>query len=56
MVPARVRFVLWSLSLDLYDPRDPPGRDHLGPLRACLRTHYHVAKAFAADEFWERNP
>jgi hypothetical protein len=52
----RVCFVLWSLSLDLYDPRDPPGGDHLGPLRAYLRTHYHVAKTFADDEFWERNP
>ena len=53
----RVRFVLWSLRLDLHDPRDPAGGDHLGPLRAYLRAHYHVAKSFANGEWiWERNP
>ena len=53
----RVRFVLWTLVLELPDPRDAPGGDHLGPLRAYLRAHYHVAKTIAADEWiWERNP
>ena len=53
----RVRFVLWTLVLELPDPRDPPGGDHLGPLRAYVRAHYHVAKTIGDDEWiWERNP
>ncbi len=51
----RVRYVLWSVWLDLRDDRNPAA-DHLGPLRAYLRTHYHVVKTFAdADQVWERN-
>jgi hypothetical protein len=50
----KVRFVLWGVSLDFPDPRHPAG-DHLGPLRAYLRDHYRVVKAFDdGAEMWER--
>jgi len=51
----RVRFVEWSLELDL--PREyTPAADHLGPLRSYLRTHYRVVKTFAdSDQVWERS-
>ena len=51
----RVRFVLWSLELDV--PRDYlPAADHLGPFRDYLHTHYHVVKSFPDyDQAWERN-
>jgi len=49
----RVRYVLWYPDLD-----SPPSiaRDHLGPLRAYLRSRYHVARVFdGGDRIWERN-
>jgi hypothetical protein len=49
----RVRIVLWTPILDL--PDDPQG-DHLGPLRAYVRNHYHVAKDFPDYEVWVRDP
>lgn len=50
----RVRLVLWTSALDI--PREAsPASDHLGPLRADLRSHYHVVKTFAGgDQIWER--
>jgi hypothetical protein len=48
----RVRLALWSPALDL--PEDHHG-DHLGPLRAYLRNHYHVAKEFPDFEVWVRD-
>ncbi len=51
----RVRYVLWSVWLDLRDDRNPAG-DHLGPLRAYLRTHYRVVKTFPDfEQVWERD-
>jgi hypothetical protein len=52
----RVRFVMWQVELD--HPMDyTAAGDHLGPLRAYLREHYHVAKTFPgnSDQIWERN-
>jgi hypothetical protein len=50
----RVRFVLWSLSLDL-DSRGETSGDHLAPLRAYVRSHYRVEKTFDNfDQVWER--
>ena len=49
----RVRYVLWYPDLD-----SPPSTaaDHLGPLRAYLRNHYHIARIFDhGDKVWERN-
>jgi hypothetical protein len=52
----QVRFVLWSMWLDAPGDSRMAG-DHLGPLRAYLRTHYHVVKVFDSnDEALERNP
>jgi len=53
----RVRFVSWYRGLnggpDL--ERHPEG-DHLGPLRAYLEEHYHVAHVFSnGDKIWERD-
>jgi hypothetical protein len=51
----RVRFVNWYAALD--DEITDPTGDHLGPLRAYLREHYHVALSFSnSDQIWERNP
>jgi hypothetical protein len=50
----RVRFVNWYAGLD--DEITDPAGDHLGPLRAYLRKHYHVAVSFSnSDQIWERN-
>lgn len=50
----RVRFVLWSLILDV--PRGNNVGDNLGPLRSYLRTHYHVVETFHDfAQIWERN-
>jgi len=50
----RVKFVLWSLELDTASI-DRPAGDHLGPLRAYLRTHYQVVESFEdGDQVWER--
>lgn len=52
----RVRYVIWSPMLDVADPRNRGTDDHLGPLRAHLRTYYHVVKTFTGgDQVWERN-
>jgi len=49
----RVRFVLWSLLLDV--PREKPAGDHLEPLREYLREHYRVAHTFSDfAQVWER--
>jgi hypothetical protein len=50
-----VRLVLWSAWLDA--PADTRGaEDHLGPLRAYLRSRYHLVKTLGEyDEVWERN-
>jgi hypothetical protein len=49
-----VRLINWSASMDR--PEDPSDAgDHLGPLRAYLRAHYHVVHTFAdGDQVWER--
>ena len=50
----RVRFVGWYAGLE--DEITDPAGDHLGPLRAYLREHYHVAVSFSnSDQIWERN-
>ena len=52
-----VRFVFWSVWLDIPDDQHREG-DHLQPLRAYLREHYHVVKLFPDDDYeqvWERN-
>lgn len=48
----RVKIVLWTPSLD--SPENPQG-DHLAPLRAYIRRHYHVAKSLPEFEAWLRN-
>lgn len=50
----RIRLINWSASMDR--PEDPSDAgDHLGPLRAYLRSHYQVIKAFPdGDQVWER--
>jgi hypothetical protein len=49
-----VRYVLWSIRLDLPDNRRPQG-DHLEPIRAYLRQHYRIVKTFPDfDQVWER--
>lgn len=51
----RVRLVLWEFDLDS-GAGGPPSGDHLSPLRAYLRTHYHVVGTFPnLDQVWERN-
>lgn len=51
----RVRFVHWSVELDVLFADEPAG-DHLWPLRKYLRNHYHVVQTFRdADQIWERN-
>jgi len=48
----KVEFVSWYPGVD--DPPDPD-RDHLGPLRRYLHSHYVVATTFAGGyEIWER--
>jgi hypothetical protein len=50
----RVKLVFWSLWVDIPQGISPAG-DHLHPLRAYLRSHYHVVKTFAnGDQVWER--
>jgi hypothetical protein len=50
----RVRLVLWSVDLDIPHGDSSDG-DHLGPLRADLRAHYHVIRSFAdGEQVWER--
>jgi len=50
----RVRFVLWSSSLDS-GPAYRSSADHLGPLRAYLRNRYRVVKTFPTfEQVWER--
>jgi hypothetical protein len=52
----QVRFVLWVWSLDAPRP-NPWSHDNLPPLRAYLRSHYHVASTFSdGDQILERNP
>jgi len=49
----RVRFVLWSLRLDMHQ-WNSTAADHLGPLRLYLRTHYRVVKVFSdGGQAWE---
>ena len=53
----RVRFVFWSVWLDIPGASHPEG-DHLGPLRRYLRQHYHVVTTFSDADFeqvWQRN-
>jgi hypothetical protein len=52
----RVRFLLWQLELD-HPPVNAGRGDHLGPLRAYLRAHYHLVKIFSGsyDQVLERN-
>ncbi len=53
----RVRYVVWPFWLDSW-PYRIPASDHLGPLCAHLRGHYHVVKSFEdydQDQIWERN-
>ena len=50
----RVRFVLWPVWLDLPEDSRRAG-DHVGPLRAYLRSAYHVVQTFPdGDQVWER--
>jgi hypothetical protein len=51
----QVRYILWSPMLN--DPLDPgrPWEDHLGPLRAYMRSRYTRVRVFSdQDEIWER--
>jgi hypothetical protein len=49
----RVRFVLWSLHLDV--PTGSLVSYHLAPLRTYLRHHYRVLESFEDfDQVWER--
>jgi len=49
-----VNFVGWYASLD--DEIVDPSGDHLAPLRAYLRGHYHLAHTFSnGDEMWQLN-
>ena len=48
----RVKIVLWTPLLDM--PENPRG-DHLGSLRAYIRSHYHVAEDLPEFEVWLRN-
>ncbi len=51
----RVRFVCWYPGLNLPDSTGK-GSDNLGPLRAYVRSHYHLVKTFAtSDVILERN-
>jgi hypothetical protein len=51
---SRVRYVLWPTWLDPVDTAR--GDDHLGPLRAYLRSHYRMTPTFpdGDEEVWER--
>jgi len=40
-----VKFVLWDYELDM-PPPSYGGRNHLGPLRDYLKSHYHAVKTF----------
>ena len=47
----KVRLIMWYSGLDAL-----AAGDHLDPLRAYLRLHYHLAKTFhGGDQFWLRN-
>jgi hypothetical protein len=47
----RVRFVTWYPSLNVYDSAE---EDNLNPLRAYLRSHYHLVRLFGtSDEILE---
>jgi hypothetical protein len=48
----RVKLVLWTSALDL--PSNSQG-DHLGPLRAYIRNHYHVTRRSPEYDVWSRN-
>ena len=53
----RVPYVVWPLWLDSWYYHNP-AFDHLDPLRAYLRHHYHVVKTFENydyDQIWKRN-
>jgi hypothetical protein len=53
----QVRFVVWSAWLDVSRSGNK-GKDHLGPLRAYVRQHYHLVRTFPGPdlhEAWERN-
>jgi hypothetical protein len=52
-----VRFVSWYIGLDREkDASLHPQGNHLAPIRAYLRDHYHVAQTFEnGDQIWERN-
>jgi hypothetical protein len=48
----RVGIALWAPALDL---PEYPQRDHLGPLRAYIRSNYHSGKDFPDFQVWIRN-
>ncbi len=50
----QVRFVLWSIWLDLPDDQHPEG-DHLAPVRKYLWARYHLVRDFPGSDLWERN-
>jgi hypothetical protein len=45
----KVQYLLWSERLD-YADQEHPADDHLGPLRAYLRDHYHRTRVFADQD------
>jgi hypothetical protein len=48
----QVKFVNWYAGIDTETSAD----DHLGPVRAYLRDHYHVAQVYSnGDEIGELN-
>jgi hypothetical protein len=55
----RVRFVLWSVWLDVPHPGHQPFEgERLAPIRNYLRTHYHVVQGFGSPDYeqvWQRN-
>ncbi len=50
----RVKYILWSPVLALRQ-ENPSSHNHLAPLLAYVRSHYHIAKIFPNDDmFWEK--
>lgn len=50
----RVRYVVWSPSLDTIPDWERPSDSHVGPLRDYVHRHYRLVKVFTnSDEVWE---
>jgi hypothetical protein len=52
----QVKYLLWSQRLNVPNNPARPWEDHLGPMRAYLKSHYQRMQVFAdGDEVWKRN-